>query len=70
MNYNYYLSNDEKNVTEQLNTDICGGFTFSIKMIKSISKSSDTFYFKNPSDDNRIKRIMNWLKENYPELLI
>ena len=70
MNYNYYLSNDEKNITEHLNTDIWGGFTFSIKMIKSISKSSDTFYFKNPSDDNRIKRIMNWLKENYPELLI
>jgi uncharacterized protein YecE (DUF72 family) len=69
MNYNYYLSYDQKNITEQLNTDTCGGFTFSIKLVQSISKSED-LCFKNPSDNNRIKRIMNWLKENHPELLI
>jgi hypothetical protein len=70
MQYNYYLSYDQRNITEQLNTDTCGGFTFSIKLVRTINQSKDNFYFKNPSDNNRIKRMMNWLKENYPELLI
>jgi hypothetical protein len=70
MQYNYYLSYNQQNITEQLNTDTGSGFTFSLKLVRTINKSKDNFYFKNPSDNNRIKRMMNWLKENYPELLI
>ena len=69
MQYNYYLSYDQKNITEQLNTDTGSGFTFSIELVRTINISEDNFYFKNPSDNDRIKRMMNWLKENYPELL-
>ena len=70
MQYNYYLSYNQQNITEQLNTDTGSGFTFSLKLVRTINKSKDNFYFKNPSDNNRIKRMMNWLKDNYPELLI
>jgi hypothetical protein len=70
MQYNYYLSYNQQNITEQLNTDTDSGFTFSLKLVRTINKSKDNFYFKNPSDNDRIKRMMNWLKENYPELLI